>query len=80
MTRCAIERAGRVLGQRLDAQRILVVGDTAKDVDAATAVGAVAVGLASGRYSKAELREAGADYGLASLREPLPGLPLATVS
>jgi hypothetical protein len=29
---------------------------------------------------EAELREAGADYVLASLREPLPGLAAATVS
>ena len=80
LTRCAIERAGRVLGQRLNPQRILVVGDTPKDIDAATAVRAVAVGVASGHYSEAELREAGADYVLASLREPLPGLAAATVS
>ena len=79
LTRCAIMRAGRALGQRLDAQRILVVGDTPIDIDAATAVGAVAVGVASGHYSEAELREVGADYVLASLRETLPGLAAATV-
>ena len=39
LTRCAITRAGRALGQRLDAQRILVVGDTPKDIDAARGVG-----------------------------------------
>ena len=80
LTRCAIERAGRILGQRLDPQRILVVGDTPKDIEAARAVRAVAVGVASGNYGEAELREAGADYVLASLREPLPGLAAATVS
>lgn len=74
LTRCAIERAGRVLGQRLDPQRILVVGDTPKDIEAARAAGAVAVGVASGHYGDAELREAGADYVLASLRDPLPGV------
>jgi phosphoglycolate phosphatase-like HAD superfamily hydrolase len=42
-------------------------------------LGAVAVGVASGHCSEAELREAGADYVLASLREPLPGLAAATV-
>jgi phosphoglycolate phosphatase-like HAD superfamily hydrolase len=80
LTRCAIERAGRILGQRLDPQRILVVGDTPKDIEAATAVRAIAVGVASGNYGEADLREAGADYVLASLREPLPGLAAATVS
>jgi phosphoglycolate phosphatase len=38
LTRCAIERAGRILGQRFDPQRTLVVGDTPKDIDAAKAV------------------------------------------
>jgi phosphoglycolate phosphatase-like HAD superfamily hydrolase len=80
LTRCAIERAGRILGQRLDPQRILVVGDTPKDIEAARAVGAVTVGVASGSYGEAELRKAGADYVLASLREPLPGFATARVS
>jgi phosphoglycolate phosphatase-like HAD superfamily hydrolase len=80
LTRCAIERAGRILGQRLDPQRILVVGDTPKDIEAARAVGAVTVGVASGSYGEAELRKAGADYVLASLREPLPGFAAARVS
>ena len=44
------------------------------------AIRAVAVGVASGHYGEAELREAGADYVLASLWEPLPGLAAATVS
>jgi len=72
LTRCAIERAGRILGEKLDPQSILVVGDTPKDIQAARAVGAVAVGVASGHYGDAELREAGADHVLASLCEPLP--------
>jgi phosphoglycolate phosphatase-like HAD superfamily hydrolase len=80
LTRCAIERAGRILGQRLDPQRILVVGDTPKDIEAARAVGAVTVGVASWSYGEAELRKAGADYVLASLPEPLPGLATARVS
>ena len=75
-----LARAGRILGQRLDPQRILIVGDTPKDIEAARAVRAVAVGVASGNYGEAELREAGADYVLASLREPLPGLATARVS
>ncbi len=42
--------------------------------------GAVAVGVAGGNYNEAELRRAGADYVLASLRELLPGLAQAAVS
>lgn len=75
LTRLAIERAGRIHGHTLDPARVLVVGDTPRDVDAAHAAGAVAVGVATGRYSVAELRAAGADHALPTLEEPLPGLP-----
>lgn len=73
LTRKAIDRAGVILGSPLDPQRVLVLGDTPKDVAAAHAANAIAVGVASGHYSKVELREAGADYVLGSLTEELPG-------
>jgi phosphoglycolate phosphatase-like HAD superfamily hydrolase len=53
---------------------VFVVGDTPLDIEAAHAAGAVAVGVASGRYSAEQLREAGADYVLESLEEELPGV------
>ena len=74
LTRCAITRAGRILGRPLDPWRALVVGDTPTDVDAAHAAGAVAVGVASGRFSASQLAEAGADDALRSLREERPGV------
>jgi len=74
LTQAAIERAGTIVGAPVDPGRALVVGDTPKDVQAARAVGAIGVGVASGHYSDVELRDAGADYVLASLREPLPGV------
>jgi phosphoglycolate phosphatase len=73
LTRKAIDRAGVILGSLLDPQRVLVLGDTPKDVAAAHAANAIAVGVASGHYSGVELREAGADYVLGSLTEELPG-------
>lgn len=73
LTRKAIDRAGVILGSPLDPQRVLVLGDTPKDVVAAHAANAVAVGVASGHYSEADLRKAGADYVLGSLTEELPG-------
>ena len=73
LTRKAIERAGGILGSPLDPQRVLVVGDTPKDIAAAHAAHAIGVGVASGHYSREELREAGADYVLGSLEEDLPG-------
>jgi phosphoglycolate phosphatase len=74
LTRRAIERAGMLLGMELDPHRALVVGDTPLDIVAAHGAGAVAVGVASGHSSAEQLREAGADHALESLREPLPGV------
>lgn len=74
LTRRAIERAGAILGVELDPASVYVVGDTPKDMEAARGVGAVAVGIASGRYSVEDLLQAGADVVLPSLEEPIPGL------
>ena len=79
LTRKAIDRAGAILGAPLDPQRVLVVGDTPKDIAAAHAARAIGVGVASGHYSEDDLREAGADYVLGSLEEGLPGTGEAVV-
>jgi phosphoglycolate phosphatase len=77
LTRKAIERAELILGEPVDRRRVLVVGDTPLDIAAAHAAGAVAVGVASGNFDENELRAAGADYVLSSLREELPGVAAA---
>ena len=59
-------------GRDIEPGEVIVVGDTPLDVDAAKAVGAISLGVASGRYSVEELRRAGADLVLASLEEPFP--------
>jgi len=48
------------------------VGDTPRDVEGAHAAGIQCVAVASGHYTIEQLREANADYALASLEEPLP--------
>jgi phosphoglycolate phosphatase-like HAD superfamily hydrolase len=73
LTRRAIQRAAAILGRPLEAQHVMVVGDTPLDVEAAHGAGAIAVGVASGHYAVEELDKAGADYVLASLSQPLPG-------
>jgi phosphoglycolate phosphatase-like HAD superfamily hydrolase len=73
LTRLAIEKAARV-HDRLTPDQVFVVGDTPHDIDAARAAGAVAVGVASGHYSKKELGAAGGDHVLGSLEDPFPGL------
>jgi phosphoglycolate phosphatase len=74
LTRRAIERAEGILKQPLDPKRVLVVGDTPLDIEAAHAAGGLGVGVATGHYSDDDLRKAGADYVLGSLEEPLPGV------
>lgn len=72
LTGRAIERAGGILGRPLDPRHVVVVGDTPLDIEAARAVGAIPVAVATGHYGEGELKEAGAQYVLASLRDPLP--------
>jgi phosphoglycolate phosphatase len=57
----AWERARRQGLPALAAEHTLVVGDTPHDVACARAVGAVAVGVATGGYTSAQLRDSGAD-------------------
>jgi phosphoglycolate phosphatase-like HAD superfamily hydrolase len=76
LTRAAVDRGRRMLDGRLDLADVFVVGDTPLDIAAAEGVGAVSVGVASGRYDVDELRAVNADHVLASLAEPFPGVPL----
>jgi phosphoglycolate phosphatase len=56
----------------IEMNEVYVVGDTPLDIAAAEGVGAVSVGVASGRYNVKELEAAGADHVLASLGHPFP--------
>jgi phosphoglycolate phosphatase-like HAD superfamily hydrolase len=67
LTKCAVARAAALDGNGLRSRDCLVVGDTPLDVEAAHGAGAIAVGVASGRYSVDELRAAGADRVIPSL-------------
>ncbi len=49
---------------------LVVVGDTPRDVEAAHAAGAVAVGVATGAATAAELEAAGADHVTEDLSDP----------
>jgi phosphoglycolate phosphatase-like HAD superfamily hydrolase len=53
LTRLAIERCGRLHGHALNPARVLVVGDTPRDVEAGRAAGAVTVGVATGQIHSA---------------------------
>lgn len=72
LTRIALGRATLVYGETVTPEQAIVVGDTPSDVEGAHAAGMECVGVGSHHFNVEQLREAGADYAIASLREPLP--------
>lgn len=74
LTRVAIERCAVIHGHTVPPERVLVVGDTPRDIEAAHAAGAVAVGVATGKYTVDALQAAGADYVVPTLETPRPGV------
>src|SRR5262249_36756957 len=60
-------RGARLLGAALRACRVIVIGDTPRDVDAARLIGAEAIGVATGRFSVADLRAAKATHAFEDL-------------
>jgi phosphoglycolate phosphatase-like HAD superfamily hydrolase len=76
LTKKALERGAVVLGSKLDPTRCFSVGDTPRDIEAGHGAGIRVTGVATGKYSVDELREADADAVIADLTEPLPLLDL----
>ena len=72
LTKHALERGGGVLGTPLDLAATIAVGDTPRDVKAGHGAGIRVVGVATGAYGVEELREAGADWALASVEHGFP--------
>jgi len=72
LTHIALRRAGLVYGEDVRPRQCLVVGDTHRDVEAAHAAGMACVGVGSHRFGAEQLRDAGADYAIASLTQGLP--------
>jgi phosphoglycolate phosphatase len=50
--------------------RVVVIGDTPKDVAAAQAIGAQCMGVGTGHFTAEQLREAGADWAFDDLSTP----------
>jgi phosphoglycolate phosphatase-like HAD superfamily hydrolase len=68
--RIGAARGAERLGLPLAACRVVAIGDTPRDVLAAHAAGARCVGVATGSYTTAQLRDAGADAVFATLADP----------
>jgi phosphoglycolate phosphatase len=72
VTRAALGRGELVSGGTLMEGACIAVGDTPRDVKAGHAAGVEVVGVATGRYSLDELRDAGADWALATVERDFP--------
>jgi phosphoglycolate phosphatase-like HAD superfamily hydrolase len=69
LIRIGAERGARHLNRPLEECRVVVIGDTPKDVEAAQAIGAECIGVGTGSFTPAELMEAGATYAFSDLGE-----------
>lgn len=67
IARLAQQRARQRLPSGLAYRACFLIGDTPSDIRAAHAIGATALAVATGSFSEAQLREAGADTVLSSL-------------
>jgi phosphoglycolate phosphatase-like HAD superfamily hydrolase len=65
--RIGAERGASALGRTLSECRVVVIGDTPKDVAAAQAIGAECVGVATGSYSVDALLACGATAAFSDL-------------
>lgn len=69
LIRIGAERGARSLGVPRAACRVVVIGDTPKDIEAAQKNGAESIGVGTGQYRPEELRERGASYAFTDLEE-----------
>jgi len=72
VTKAALRRAELVSGGTLERAACIAVGDTPRDVRAGHGAGVRVVGVATGKYSVAQLREAGAEWAIETAESGFP--------
>jgi phosphoglycolate phosphatase len=72
VTEAALRRAELVSGGRLDPASCIAVGDTPRDVRAGHGAGVKVVGVATGKYSVEQLRDASADWAIQTVEDGFP--------
>jgi phosphoglycolate phosphatase-like HAD superfamily hydrolase len=71
LIRTGAARGADRLGLPLDQCRVVVIGDTPRDVSAAHGIGATCLAVSTGGFADDALREAGADWVVDSLTSPI---------
>jgi phosphoglycolate phosphatase-like HAD superfamily hydrolase len=69
VVRMGAERGAARLDMPLTQCRVVVIGDTPRDVEASRAIGAECIGVGTGRFSPRELLDAGADHAFPALAD-----------
>ena len=69
LVRHGAEKAAAYLGRMPDPADVFVIGDTPLDIFAGHEAGFLTVGVATGKYSKAELAEAGATVAISDFEQ-----------
>ncbi|MDF2692003.1 MAG: Hydrolase, haloacid dehalogenase-like family [Labilithrix sp.] len=69
LVRAGARRGAEILGASLESCRVVVIGDTPKDVAAAQGIGAACIGVGTGGYSPADLLACGARHAFATLED-----------
>jgi phosphoglycolate phosphatase-like HAD superfamily hydrolase len=72
LTKRALERGEEVSGGKIDRARAISIGDTPRDVSAGHGAGIRVIGVATGAYSVAELKDSGADWAIESVENGFP--------
>ena len=72
LTKIAMQQYEQQWHEKPDPRRVVLIGDTPRDVEAAKAHGCVAFAVATGRYSSDDLADAGADVVVENLVDPTP--------
>jgi phosphoglycolate phosphatase-like HAD superfamily hydrolase len=67
LIRRGAERGAAKLGQALAACRVVIIGDTPKDIDAARAIGAESIGVGTAGYTAEQLLAHGATFAFPDL-------------
>lgn len=78
LVRLACAEAERYYGVHFPPHRVVLIGDTPRDIAAAHAAGAKVLAVATGRYGILDLDEAGADAVLPDLSDPVVTLTTVT--